>query len=317
MFDVVQAVALEEAPGDPLGGVGDYTESIDGSFYVADALLPRVRKYARDGRLLGAVGSFGDGPFEYRRIVGLGLLPEDARVIVLDGDLSRATTLHPNLAPDTTHLLRVPPLGDLYLLGRDIVYLGVPGARMAGLVWATQEWQAVQTTELPPPARIADFPYVGSYARSLFEAHGNRMFTGITMGYPIISRNRVGVPVDSITRPSWFRDVPKLEIGALNGPTGGENRREWFESFDIVAAVHVVCDSLLAVVHGELASVGAAGRVVERHTDLTLHRLDDLQAVARLSIPDEIKILDGKADGFRILTSVPPNSWGIARGACP
>ena len=68
VFEIEDVVELQEDPADSIAEIGAFAELRDGGFVVGDNLLPRIRRYAENGRLVAAFGRFGDGPFEFRWI---------------------------------------------------------------------------------------------------------------------------------------------------------------------------------------------------------------------------------------------------------
>lgn len=100
VFVVEFAIQLGEDPADSIAEIGDFVERRDGGFVIGDRHLPRVRSYDQEGRLEGAFGRFGEGPFEFRRIAAVAET-SSGRVVVADFSESRLTYLTGSLAPDT------------------------------------------------------------------------------------------------------------------------------------------------------------------------------------------------------------------------
>ncbi len=281
---------------------------------VADALLPRLHRYSAAGRLLASVGRFGDGRGEYRRVRGVTEL--GGAVVVLDSRLSRATRLRWDLSTDTTFRTPVAPLGTIVPQPNGgFAFSGVIGSRTAGLVWVDDDWRTTHTMRLQPPEPAASYPYVGSFNRSLFLSLGDIWLTGWSLTYPISVRNTSGVVRDSILAPAWFRNAP-LEPGALAGPHRLVRRQDWFNSFDVIAGLFAVCDSLLAVVHGSLESAPDASRTHVRHTSATVLRQGSWDLVMELALPDDSQVVGATSDGFVILVATPPRPWTLVRTGC-
>ena len=66
------------------GNVAALAPAPDGSLYVADNQVPIIRRYDRDGRYIGDIGRRGEGPGEYRWIVGIAVL-SDGRLTAWEG----------------------------------------------------------------------------------------------------------------------------------------------------------------------------------------------------------------------------------------
>ena len=111
----------------------------DGSLLVSDGA--RLLGIGADGRGAGQLGRKGDGPGEFRSIVGVGVLPGDT-IVVMDNGTQRVTWL----AADGSYLRsetvpvelfprgmlprgqRVPVTGDRFAGGLDVIREGVPAA---------------------------------------------------------------------------------------------------------------------------------------------------------------------------------------------
>lgn len=98
---------LKEDPSDSIAVPGAYVERQNDGFLISDALMPRVRSYDRRGRLRGAFGRYGDGPFEFRRILGI-VETTSGRIAVIGSGQAGLTYLTADLSPDT--LVKLPGL---------------------------------------------------------------------------------------------------------------------------------------------------------------------------------------------------------------
>lgn len=65
------------------GGVGAIAVSSAGDLYVYDYQVPVIRRYDRAGTYVRQIGRGGEGPGEYRQIVGMEVLP-DGRLVTWD-----------------------------------------------------------------------------------------------------------------------------------------------------------------------------------------------------------------------------------------
>lgn len=76
----------------PLGLVADVEMDSDGRLFVADALSPQIVVLGPDAQYLDTWDRRGEGPGEFRRIVGLAMMPGDT-LLAYDPELGRATLL--------------------------------------------------------------------------------------------------------------------------------------------------------------------------------------------------------------------------------
>lgn len=85
------SIGMFEGPDEYiLGGVGAIAVSPDGDIYVYDFQVPIIRRYDRTGRYVRQVGRGGEGPGEYRQLVGMEVLP-DGRLVTWDPRLGRVS----------------------------------------------------------------------------------------------------------------------------------------------------------------------------------------------------------------------------------
>lgn len=175
-----------------------------------------------------------------------------------------------------------------------------------------REWVPEWSVPVPTPGSIAEFPYWSSYAATPIAASTDRLFVGYSLRYPVMVYNGAGELLDSLsTPPPSFREAPVLRPGELSGPNGDTRLREWMEEFDVISALVVFEDSLLAVVHGRLRP-SAAG-VLQEHSRLDVYNVRSLSKVAvDVAIPPGMRILTGR-DGLYVLAASPPQPWTIAR----
>ncbi len=122
VFQLAEVIELGEQPADSIAEIGVFVERRDGGFIIADRILPRVRTYSEDGSFEAAFGRFGNGPWEFREIVGVTEMPS-GHVVVASPRNPWLTFLEKDLTPDT--MLAVNYLaGKLFALREDIVFFG-------------------------------------------------------------------------------------------------------------------------------------------------------------------------------------------------
>ena len=98
VFALAEVIVLGEEPSDSIAEVGEFFERRDGGFVIGDRLLPRVRSYREDGSLEAGFGRFGDGPWEFRRILSVAEVA-DGRIAVTGAQGRALTYLAPDLTP--------------------------------------------------------------------------------------------------------------------------------------------------------------------------------------------------------------------------
>jgi hypothetical protein len=115
---VLRIGAIDGPPGTTLNGVRAVAESPSGVLAFADDQGTVIRFYGSDGTYLGAQGAEGDGPGEYRSIIGLSYSSGDSLVVY---DLGNARLSI--VAPDHQYARSLPlPLPPNRLAGRNRVY---------------------------------------------------------------------------------------------------------------------------------------------------------------------------------------------------
>ncbi len=91
---LVEEMRLGGIEGDErhtFGYVAAIAPAPDGTFFVADAQVPVIRRYSADGEHLLDIGSRGEGPGEILGVQGMGVLPDD-RLVVFDASNARVTS---------------------------------------------------------------------------------------------------------------------------------------------------------------------------------------------------------------------------------
>jgi hypothetical protein len=71
-------IGRAEGPGEYLfGRIGAIVQQPDGTVLIADTQVPVIRRYDAAGSYMHDIGRAGEGPGEYRRVGGVGLLPSN------------------------------------------------------------------------------------------------------------------------------------------------------------------------------------------------------------------------------------------------
>lgn len=81
------------------GDIVELTPDASGGVYVFDRQVPALRHYNGQGRFVETLGRKGDGPGEYRAIVGMAMTP-DGRLVVHDAQNRRVTFYAPDGIPN-------------------------------------------------------------------------------------------------------------------------------------------------------------------------------------------------------------------------
>ena len=96
--------AVDGAPEYVFGEIAGVVVDGEGRIWVADAQVPEIRVFDRDGALVRRIGRAGEGPGEFRNLSGLALAPEG--VGALDGTQGRVTVFDPDGAVVRTFRLQ-------------------------------------------------------------------------------------------------------------------------------------------------------------------------------------------------------------------
>ena len=285
----------------------------NGDLLIGDRLIPRVRRYDRAGRLVAQFGAFGDGPYEFRRVGGV-LEDGSGRVLVVDPRRGRLTALNADLQPDTSFRVMPLPAGPMLRLAEGYLMKTVAGRRTSGFALMSEEWVPRWRISAPVPHSAQGNPYWGSYATTEFAASPESIVIAYSFQYPIQLYNRRGVPTATLGEPpSSFRLAPVLKPGALTGPGAERQLAQWLASFNVIANLAVIEDSLLAVTHGSLRALGGAGRVVREHHSVDLYRLPSgVKIIEDIPLPSGSRVMAGYRDGLYAVSGSPPDPWTIS-----
>jgi hypothetical protein len=313
VFGPASTITLEEDSTDVVGEVGEFIEAHDGSFLIADAQLPRLRKYGPDGDLLGAIGRFGAGPFEFRRIAGLAE-DEQGRILAVDPVLGRVTVLTRDLAPDTTIRPTPPPRGAISWTGEGIVLKTSSGPRTSSLSGVSPgTWDADWSVLTPVPGSIFEYPYWGSVATTPFAAAPGALYLAYSLLNTVYAYDLNGRLQDSIPMAiGSFTSAPVVEAGAFGGPGGRKRLEEWLGSFDVIAEISVVDGRWLVLTRGRL-QVTPTRFFTEVHDQLDIYEISTGKKVAEgVAIPKGSRVLGG-GTALYLLVSSPPGPWTIQK----
>ena len=317
VFTVMSVIQLGEDPADSIAEVGSFVERSNGGFVIGDRLLPRVRAYGEDGRLEVAVGRFGEGPFEFRRISAVTETGSD-RIVVVDGE-NRLTYLSGELSPDT--IVTVPGLvADAVALGPDLI-LGMLGPQALGRNRLTARAPLIHRlsghslawSAFPLPFTLAERPYWPALATVPMAAAGDSVFVAVSLLYPVSILSLGGEVVDTIgTPPPSFGQIPVLEEGALSDAATYGRIPEFLASFHVIDRIDIVADSYLILTHGQFdGGQGLSGG--RRHTSLDVYnRHTGAKLYEDIVLPEGSKVLGGGRYLYLLLNrDFPP--WRIAK----
>jgi hypothetical protein len=310
VFPDTTIIRIEEDPADPLGSIGVLLEMRDGSLAVLDGMIPRIRRFDAAGHLLETFGRHGEAPGEFRRVGGL---TEDGagRLVAIDPRLGRATIFVDGLTFDTTVSVRPSPRGPALAWGDSILLNTSVRARSTAITLMIG-WQPLWSVPSPGPTSMVEYPYWNSFGQTLTAASPTTLFTAFSLRYPIFIYDRRGVLVDSLwSAPDSFRRAPVVERGAFAGSGARERIEAWLETFDVIADLVVVNDTLLVVSHGVLRQTETSRSTDEHHLDV-YHIPTRMKLFEDLALPKGAALLAG-GTALYILLKQPPAPWTVMR----
>ncbi len=319
VFELVDVVELEEIAGDSIGEIGNLVELATG-FAIADKLLPRVRSYAEDGSLIAAFGRFGMGPWEFRGIDWIGLLPL-GKVGVVDTYKKGITVLNQDLTPDT--LLSIPYLvTKVFPLDNDIVFhgLGPLGGdaitdeeldRMPGFVHRLTGAEVTWSRWRGP---VFDKPYHESFVRLAQAVVGDSVFIMTSLAYPATILNGVGDSVGTIGIPSrHFRPIPEIPVGYFATEQSGPRMARFLASFDDVSRLDPIDDDYLVFTIGRFDDARPWHPFFQLHTRVEVYdRHSGRKLYEDLHLPAGSKVIGG-GGGLYVLLNPDFPPWRIAK----
>lgn len=317
VFAVEAVIQLGEDPADSIAEIGDFIERRDGGYVISDRHLPRVRTYDEDGRLEGAFGRFGDGPFEFQRIRAVAEAPS-GRIAVAGSRSSHLTYLTRALAPDS--MVAVPAaVMDVLALGSDLLVrmnAGDPQERLFShppllhrvippeLVWSSYEL----------PFSPSERPYWGAFSNFPVAVSGDSIFVMSGVRYPITVIDGAGATVGTFGAPSAsFRPIDVLESGMLaNLGSYGTTLPELLASFDIIHRMDAVGPHLI-LAQGRHNPERAMPPFEIVHTSLEVYdRHSGVKLYEDVPLPEGSRVLGGGRFLYLLLDEhFPP--WRIAK----
>ena len=322
VFALAEIIVLGEEPSDSIAEVGEFFERRDGGFVIGHRLLPRVRTYREDGSLEAAFGRFGDGPWEFRRILSVAEVA-DGRIAVTGAQNRALTYLTPDLTPhsmllieDFTSSMLLPFGPDLVFTGRDrdvdmVAEMDGIFHRLVGSAVTWSSWNALAASK----------PYWNALGGVHGAVGGDSVYVMAGILYPATILSGAGDSVGAIgTPPPGFRRVPELEPGALaftsaEGPAvqTGNPMKRLIESFDLVTSMDIVDGDYLVFTVGKLdearpwypfRELDVSVEAYDRHTGRKLFE--------NVPLPGGSKVLAGGRYLYVLLNpDIPP--WRIAK----
>lgn len=319
VFEIEDVVELQEDPGDSIAEIGAFAELQDGGFVVGDNLLPRIRRYAGNGRLVAALGRFGDGPFEFRWINSVTETASGA-IVVPNSLQSNLTYLTSELQSDA--LVPIPgPATSAVAMGSDL---------MVRMTRAADHDTWFDSRGRPPilhrfidgqlawssfnyPFLTHERPYWSSMVGTPFAVGGDSIYAMSGARFPATILNGDGDTVGVVGEPSEsFRPIPVLEGGALAGPEAyGTSFGDFLASFEFIHRIDVVDRHLVFTRATYDPTQGTAFRwshvlvdLYDRHTGIVLYQ--------DVPLPENSVVLGGGRFLYLLINKdFPP--WRIAR----
>lgn len=324
VFRLAEVIEIEDDPVDSIAEVGVFLERRDGGFAMSDRLRPRVRTYAEDGELEAAFGRFGDGPWEFRRIIGLAETAAGG-VVVSAGD-SRLTYLHGDLTQDSLFTLDGHVFGRLVAFEDDVLFTGftpentaepqsLGTARQVGIFHRLADGQ-VLWSNWTTPAR--DKPYWNAMGGLATATAGDSLFIMASLLYPATILNGAGDSVGTIGQPSSsFRRIPEIPAGYFAfraGETPDANRMQrLLASYDLVLRIDVVADDYLVFTVGrpDETSLPPGLRFFHAHVE-AYDRHTGAKVFEDVALPEGSRVVGGGRYLYVLLNSdIPP--WRIGK----
>jgi hypothetical protein len=146
----------------------------------------------------------------------------------------------------------------------------------------------------------------------LLTASTTEFVAAYSLRYPIEIHGRQGEIVDSLPMPRSFRQAGVPRPGEFTGPGAAERLSSWMSTFDVIAALTVVEDTLLVVTRGHLITT-ATSRAETTHDRIDVYHLPSRTRLASDSpVPSGRKVLGGGTYLY-ILVQQPPQRWTIVR----
>jgi hypothetical protein len=310
-LQAVAEIKLEERQDDVLAEIGVLVEAENQDLLIADALRPRVHRYSSTGQLLSSFGSYGSGPFEFRRIGGL-VEAGDGRVLAVDPALGRLTVLTSMLTPDTILVQQPRPRGAVARFGEGLLFSTATGDRTTSVTYVNVSGMEEWTIPAPSPGPPTEYPYWGSIARISLAAALEEFVLAYSLRYPILIRGSRGELTDSIVQPANFREAAVPQLGEFSGPGSSEKLAAWLESFDVIAALTIVDDTMLVVTHGTMMG-GPSNRFETVHERIDLYHLPSrAKLISDIPLPQGGRVLGGGRFLY-VLIEQPPAPWTILR----
>lgn len=323
-FRLAEVIEIEDDPVDSIAEVGIFLERRAGGFVMSDRLRPRVRTYAEDGELEAAFGRFGDGPWEFRRIIGLAETATGG-VVVSAGD-SRLTYLHADLTEDSLFTLDGHVFGRLVAFEDDVLFTGFTPentaepqslgvARQVGIFHRLADGQVVWSS-WTTPAR--DKPYWSAMGSLATAAAGDSLFIMASLLYPATILNGAGDSVGTIGQPSSsFRRIPEIPAGYFafrEGETPDPNRmRDLLASYDLALRIDVVADDYLVFTVGRPDETSRPPGLRFFHTHVEAYdRHTGAKLFEDVALPEGSKVVGGGRYLYVLLNAdIPP--WRVAK----
>lgn len=323
VFQLDGVIELGDDPVDSIAEVGIFAERREGGFLMSDRLRPRVRTYSESGDLEAAFGRFGDGPWEFRRIVGLA--ETGAGGIVVSGGDSRLTYLHADLTQDSLFTLDGHVFGRLIAFEDDILFTGftpentaepVGGPpRQVGILHRLADGQVVWSS-WTTPAR--DKPYWNAMGGLATDAAGDSLFIMASLLYPATILNGTGDSVGVIGQPSpSFRRIPEIPAGYFAfraGESPDANRMQrLLESYDLVSRIDVVDGDYMVFTLARPDPGKPPPFIREIHTSVEAYdRHTGAKLFEDVALPEGSKVIGGGRHLYVLLNpDIPP--WRVAK----
>ena len=324
VFQLDGVIELGPDPVDPIAEIGIFLERRDGGYLTSDRFRPRVRTYSENGDLEAAFGRFGDGPWEFRRIIGLA--ETGAGGVVASAGDSRLTYLHADLAQDSLFTLDGHVFGRLIPFEEDVLFTGFTPEntaepqslgveRQVGILHRLADGQVLWSS-WTTPAR--DKPYWNAMGGLATAAAGDSLFIMASLLYPATILNGAGDSIGTIGQPSSsFRRIPEIPAGYFafrEGETPDPNRmRDLLASYDLALRMDLVADDYLVFTVGRPDETSRPPGLRFFHTHVEAYdRHTGAKLFEDVALPEGSEVVGGGRFLYVLLDAgIPP--WRLAK----
>lgn len=324
VFVLEREITLEEPDTALITRIDWLSVSEDGRLAIPDGMESQVRVYSAEGKLLANLGTYGEGPGEFRR-PGFTAFAEDGSLYVADSSYPRVTRFTPSFELDTMftlpeaqklHGLAAVPGG--FAAGHIRAISARPGfanVRDSGFVnlYDARGRRTASFYRVPDP--IFDVPYWLSATLNMgtsgyvLAARDERVIVGTSLLFPLVKFSVRGERVGSLERPppSWI-EASRPERGAFLPPNQMAKSQPWMRSFTTIHRAAFLDDGSALVVHRSLDPDVLAYEEASYRADL--YDESGTKLWEDVLLPGDLLTAVGRE--AYVLTAGAPEAWTLA-----